>query len=310
MRDVREESQSGANALAAEPLDGVPTIVPRPWVGPWTALRRLARNPLTLFGLIILGLLVFCGVFAPLIAPESPTTIHLLQRLKPPSAQHLFGTDDVGRDLLSRVIWGARVSLEIGAIVIGIAVSSGFALGATAGYFRGIFDDVVMRVMDVILAFPPLILAMAIASFLGPNLNNAMIAIAVVQIPKYTRLARSEALGLREAPFVQASQALGAPSRHVILRHVMPNSFSSILVIATLDFGLVILTAASLGFLGLGAQPPTPEWGLMVSDGRKYLVDAPWFSAFPGVAIMLVVIAANVFGDGLRDLLDPRLRKD
>jgi len=242
------------------------------------------------------------------LAPNDPTQMRLLTRLKPPSAQFPLGTDDLGRDILSRVIWGARVSLQVGLIVVGLAGVTGFLLGAACGFFRGLFDDLVMRVIDIILAFPPLILAMAIASYLGPDLNNAMIAIAVVHVPKYTRLARGEALALRETLFVLAARAYGAQDWRIILRHIVPNSFASILVIATLDFGLVILTAASLGFLGLGAQPPTPEWGLMVADGRKYLLDAPWFALFPGLTIMFVVIAANVFGDGLRDALDPRLR--
>jgi len=275
-------------------------------------LRREAgqvlRNPLMLFGLGVMLLLVVCALLAPLLAPGDPTQMRLGQRLRPPSWDFLFGTDDLGRDIFSRVIWGSRVSLQIGLIVVGLAGSIGFALGATAGYARGFFDHAVMRGVDVVLAFPPLILAMAIASFLGPDLNNTMIAIALVHIPKYTRLARGEALALRETAFVLAARASGASAARIILRHIAPNSLSSMLVVATLDFGLVILTAASLGFLGLGAQPPTPEWGLMVADGRKYLLNAPWFATFPGQTIMVVVIAANVFGAGLRDLLDPRLR--
>ncbi len=270
--------------------------------------NQLLRNPLMLFGLMVMLLLVVFALLAPFLAPGDPTQMRLGQRLRPPSWDFPFGTDDLGRDILSRVIWGSRVSLQIGMIVVGIAGSIGFVLGATAGYGRGFFDHTVMRVVDVVLAFPPLILAMAIASFLGPDLNNTMIAIAVVHIPKYTRLARSEALALRETAFVLAARASGASAARIILRHIAPNSLSSMLVVATLDFGLVILTAASLGFLGLGAQPPTPEWGLMVADGRKYLLNAPWFASFPGLTIMAVVIAANVFGDGLRDLLDPRLR--
>lgn len=269
---------------------------------------QIARNPLMLFGLTVILVLVLSALLAPLLAPGDPTLMRLGQRLRPPSAEYPFGTDDLGRDILSRVIWGSRVSLQIGLIVVGLAGTTGFALGAAAGYFRGPFDYLIMRVVDIVIAFPPLILAMAIASFLGPDLNNAMVAISLVHIPKYTRLARSEALSLRESAFVLASRASGASAGRIIWRHIVPNSLSSMLVIATLDFGLVILTAASLGFLGLGAQPPTPEWGLMVADGRKYLLDAPWFASFPGLTIMLVVIAANVFGDGLRDLLDPRLR--
>jgi peptide/nickel transport system permease protein len=271
-------------------------------------LRRALRNPTFMFGVVVLAVMVICAILAPVLAPEDPIGLKFGSRLRPPSAQHLFGTDDLGRDILSRVIYGSRVSLQVGALVVLIAGSIGFVLGATTGYLRGIFDDVVMRIMDIILAFPALILAMAIASFLGPDLTNSMLAISVVHIPKYTRLARSEALALREALFVQAARASGASGMRIVLRHIIPNSLSSMLVVATLDFGLVILTAASLGFLGLGAQPPTPEWGLMVADGRKFLLDSPWYSTFPGLTIMLVVIAANVVGDGLRDLLDPRLR--
>ncbi|MGI9147129.1 MAG: nickel transporter permease [Chloroflexota bacterium] len=274
-------------------------------------LRRAARqvfgSPLMIFGFGIMLLLVVAAIFAPLLAPGDPTQMQLGQRMRPPSLQHFFGTDDLGRDILSRVIWGARVSLQIGLIVVGLAGTSGFLLGATSGYGRGPFDALVMRLMDIILAFPPLVLAMAIASFLGPDLNNAMVAIAVVHVPKYTRLARSEALVLREQLYVVAARSSGASSWRIVTRHIMPNSVASILVVATLDFGLVILTAASLGFIGLGAQPPTPEWGLMVADGRKYLIDAPWLASFPGLTIMVVVIAVNVFGDGLRDALDPRL---
>jgi peptide/nickel transport system permease protein len=287
---------------------GLGARAPGRWRAVGRELGRVWRHPVMLFGLSVMLLLVLTAIFAPLLAPDDPRTIHLGQRLRPPSAEHLFGTDDFGRDILSRIIWGSRVSLQIGLIVVGIAGTVGFLLGAASGYFRGAFDGVVMRLIDVILAFPPLILAMAIASYLGPDLNNAMIAIAVVHIPKYTRLARSEALALRETLFVLAARANGASAARIILRHVVPNSFASILVIATLDFGLVILTAASLGFLGLGAQPPTPEWGLMVADGRKYLLDSTWIATFPGLTIVIVVIAANLFGDGLRDALDPRLR--
>ncbi len=293
--------------LVAEP----PLARARPAGERRSGFRRTARgvlsNPLMVFGFGVMLLLVLVAIFAPVLAPSDPTRMQLGQRMRPPSPQHLFGTDDLGRDILARVIWGARVSLEIGLIVVGLAGTTGFLVGATSGYARGAFDGLVMRLMDIILAFPPLILAMAIASFLGPDLNNAMLAIAVVHVPKYTRLARGEALALREALYVLAARSSGASAWRIVTRHIMLNSLSSILIVATLDFGLVILTAASLGFIGLGAQPPTPEWGLMVADGRKYLIDAPWLASFPGLTIMVVVIAANVFGDGLRDALDPRL---
>ena len=271
-------------------------------------LHLVLRNPTMMFGLIVLAVMLGMALFAPLLTSEDPIRLQFGSRLRPPSAQHWFGTDDLGRDILARVIYGAQVSMRVGIVVVALAGSIGFVLGATTGYVRGLFDDVTMRLIDIVLAFPPLILAMAIASFLGPDLTNTMLAIAIVHIPKYTRLARSEALSLREALFVQAARSSGSSGLRIVLRHIVPNSLSSMLVVATLDFGLVILTAASLGFLGLGAQPPTPEWGLMVADGRKFLLDAPWYSTFPGLTIMLIVIAANVVGDGLRDLLDPRLR--
>jgi peptide/nickel transport system permease protein len=271
-------------------------------------LSQALRNPTLMFGLIVIVAMLVMAVCAPILTSEDPIKLQLGSRLRAPSAAHWLGTDDLGRDILARVMYGSRTSLWIGLVVVLVAGTLGFTLGATTGYLRGLFDDVVMRLIDIVLAFPPLILAMAIASFLGPDLNNTMLAIAIVHIPKYTRLARGEALALREALFVQAARSAGASGLRIVFRHIIPNSLSSMLVVATLDFGLVILTAASLGFLGLGAQPPTPEWGLMVADGRKFLIDSPWFSTFPGLAIMLVVIAANVVGDGLRDLLDPRLR--
>jgi peptide/nickel transport system permease protein len=278
------------------------------WRTLWRATQRVLQNRLTLFGLSVMLLLVFTAVCAPVLMPDSPTALRLGQRLRPPSAQFLLGTDEFGRDILSRIIGGTQVSLQIGLIVIGLAGTTGYLLGSASGYLRGRFDGVVMRVMDVILAFPPLILAMAIASFLGPDLNNAMIAIAVVHIPKYTRLARSEALALRESLFVLAARSTGVSHWRIITRHIMPNSLASILVIATLDFGLVILTAASLGFIGLGAQPPTPEWGALLNAGRDWVRNAWWLTTFPGLAIMVTVLAINMLGDGLRDVLDPQLR--
>lgn len=272
------------------------------------AARRLWGNPLTAAGLVVLGGLVLIAVLAPVLAPLDPNAIDLSRRLRPPGPGGVLGTDALGRDLLSRMIWGAQLSLQIGAVVVLLAGATGFLLGAVAGYVRGAAEVVLLRVIDILLAFPPLVLAMAIASFLGPDLQNAILAIAIVHMPKYARLARGEARVLRERLFVQAAQTIGVPPWRIILRHVMPNAFPSLLVVATLDFGLAIMTAASLGFLGLGAQQPAAEWGVMVADGRKFLLDAPWLATFPGLAIMAVVIAANVFGDGLRDWLDPRLR--
>lgn len=274
----------------------------------WAWLRDLTRNPLTLSGMVVVAGLVVAALFAPLLAPGDPTGFALTQRFEPPGRVFLLGTDDYGRDILSRLMWGARTSLQIGLVVVLVAGSVGFLLGSLSGFVRGPFDHVLMRVMDVVLAFPPLVLALAVASFLGPDLRNAMIAIAIVYLPKYVRLARGEALALRESLFVLAARSSGVPPARIVLRHVMPNSLAPMLVVATLDLGQVILVAASLGFLGLGAQPPTPEWGAMVADGQKYLLESPWLATFPGLTIVLAVVAFSVFGDGLRDVLDPRLR--
>ncbi len=273
------------------------------------AAREIHRNPLTLFGLCVVVALVLLAIFAPLVAPYDPIAIDLRGRLQPPTWTHWMGTDEVGRDILSRVVYGARVSLQTGLIVVGVAGTIGGLLGAACGYIRGLLDEVVMRTLDVVMAFPSLILALAIAAMLGPSLVNAVIALAVVQIPRYTRLARGEALQLRELQFVLAARALGASHARVVLRHIIPNSLSSLIVMATLGFGQVILYAASLSFIGLGVQPPTPEWGAMVSIGRKYVQEQWWYSTFPGLAIFVVVVAFNVFGDGLRDILDPRWRR-
>lgn len=273
------------------------------------ALREIRRNPLTLFGLGVLLTLVLVALFAPLIAPYDPIAINLGNRLQPPSWRHWMGTDEVGRDILSRVVHGARISLQTGLIVVGIAGVVGGFLGATRGYVRGRLDEIVMRALDVVMAFPSLILALAIAAMLGPSLVNAVIALAVVQIPRYTRLARSEALQLREQQFVLAARGLGGSHLRIVLRHIIPNSLSSLIVLATLGLGQVILYAASLSFIGLGVQPPTPEWGAMVSIGRKYVQEQWWYSTFPGLVIFVVVVAFNVFGDGLRDILDPRWRR-
>ncbi len=282
----------------------------RPIGGPLVgAFREIRRNPLTMFGSCVLLSLVFLAIFAPVVAPYDPIAIDLRGRLQPPGWSHWMGTDEVGRDILSRVIYGARVSLQTGLIVVGVAGLIGGLLGAASGYIRGLFDEVVMRSLDVVLAFPSLILALAIAAMLGPSLVNAVIALAVVQMPRYVRVARSEALQLREQQFVLAARGLGATHRRVVLRHIIPNSLSSLIVMATLGLGQVILYAASLSFIGLGVQPPTPEWGAMVSIGRKYVQEQWWYPTFPGLAIFIVVVASNVFGDGLRDVLDPRWRR-
>lgn len=248
------------------------------------------------------------ALFAPALAPADPLDQKLSLRLKPPSLAYWLGTDQLGRDMLSRLLFGARISLIIGLVVVGLAGTFGTLVGLVAGYTRGIVDEVLMRVTDLFLAFPALILAMAIAGALGPNLNNAMIAIAVVTWPVYARLARSQVLSLREREFVEAARSLGASTPRILWRHILPNTLAPLLVQASFDMGGAILTAAGLSFIGFGAQPPTPEWGVMISEGRKFITTHPWLSLFPGLAILLTVAAFNLIGDGLRDALDPRLR--
>jgi len=262
-----------------------------------------------LVGLAIVVALVVVAVFAPWIAPYSPTKINLRERLKPPSVAHPFGTDDAGRDILSRVIYGSRVTLRICVLVVGLTLGIGTLLGLISGYFGGWVDEVLMRVSDVFLAFPALILAMAIAAALGPSLENAIVAMVAIWWPRYARVTRGQVLSIREIDFVAAARAAGASSTRIMLRHILPNCISPVVVQATLDLGEVVLTAATLSFIGFGAQPPTPEWGAMVSVGRNFLRDYWWYTTFPGLAILITVMGFNLLGDAVRDILDPRLRR-
>jgi len=234
--------------------------------------------------------------------------MHLSERLSPPSSKYLFGTDDVGRDILSRVIYGSRISLRICTLVVGLTIGIGTILGIVSGYWGGWIDELIMRISDVFLAFPALILAMAIAAALGPSLENVILAMVVIWWPRYARVTRGQVLVLREIDYIVAARAVGVHNRRIIMRHILPNCISPVLVQATLDMGEVLLTAATLSFIGFGAQPPTPEWGAMISLGRNYLRDNWWYATFPGLAILLTVIGFNLLGDAARDILDPRLR--
>ncbi len=270
-------------------------------------LRRFARDPGAVLGLVLMVLLALLALFAPFIA-GNPLKQTLAERLEPPSARHLLGTDQLGRDVWSRVVYGARISLRLGLIVVSLSLLVGGLVGLASGLLGGVWDDVLMRVTDIFLAFPALILAMAISAALGPNLTNVMIAVAAVSWPGYARLLRSQVLSLKHLEFVDAARALGASGNRVALRHLLPNSLSPLLVQASFDIGSAILTAAGLSFIGFGAQPPTPEWGAMVSETRNFIGEAPWASSAPALAILLTVLAFNLFGDGLRDVLDPRGR--
>jgi len=272
------------------------------------ALRRFLRNPGTVLGSALALLLLLVAVFAPQISGD-PLAQDLAVRLQPPSAEHLLGTDQLGRDVWSRVVHGSRISLRIGLTVVSVALLLGGFIGLVAGMFGGLVDEVAMRITDIFFAFPALILAMAIAGALGPSLGNLMIAVAAVTWPYYARLIRAQVLSLKTLDFVDASRALGASRWRQALRHVLPNAITPLLVQASFDVGAAILTAAGLGFIGFGAQPPTPEWGAVVSETRSFISEAPWASSAPAIAILITVLAFNLLGDGLRDILDPRGRR-
>jgi peptide/nickel transport system permease protein len=274
----------------------------------WRLAARTLRNPLTLAGLLIISLLVVLAFVAPAIAPYDPLKTNTLQRLQPPSDAHVFGTDQLGRDLFSRVLYGTRISLRIAILTAVVALAIGGPLGIVSGYFKGRLDLLLMRVTDMFMAFPRLILAMAIAAALRPTLENVVIAISLAAWPAYARLARSVAMALREENYIEAARGLGASQSRILARHVLPGVVSPVVIQVSLDMGNILLTAAGLGFIGFGAQPPTPEWGLMISEGRNYITSQWWLSTFPGIAISLVVLGFNLLGDGIRDVLDPRLR--
>lgn len=259
-------------------------------------------------GLIIIVLLAAVALSAKVLAPYDPNQIDVGGFLDKPSIDHLFGTDSLRRDVFSRVVYGSRISLTVGFISVAIGAVFGSAVGLVAGYYAGWVDNLLMRLIDVMLAFPGILLALAIVSILGPSLNNLMIAVGVSAIPTYARLTRGSVLAARENVYVEAARSVGVPNRQIVLRHILPNVVSPIIVAATLGVGTSILAAAALSFLGLGSQPPEPEWGRMLSEGRGYLRDQWWISAFPGIAIMVTVLGVNMLGDGLRDALDPRLK--
>jgi peptide/nickel transport system permease protein len=264
------------------------------------------RNPLMTTGLALSVLIVATALLAPAIATHPPDAVHPTQTLLPPSGGHLFGTDQLGRDIFSRVVYGARVSPLIAFLVLLLACVVGVPLGISAGYFGGIIDDVLMRITDVFLAFPALLLALAFAAVMKPSVANTTLAIALTWWPWYTRLVRGQAASVAGREHVEAARALGVPRRRILYRHVLPNSITPLIVQASLDVSAVILTASALSFLGLGAQDPTPDWGLMVSQGQSYFTTQWWLVTFPGAAILLTAVAFNLLGDGLRDVLDPR----
>jgi peptide/nickel transport system permease protein len=273
----------------------------------YAAWRGFARNSLALAGLVTVLLLILVALGADALAPYSPTVGDLrTQRLLPPSASHWLGTDDQGRDIASRLMHGSRITLYVVALVAVLAAPIGLVVGTVAGYAGGWIDVVLMRITDIFLAFPRLVLALAFVAALGPGIGNAVIAIAITSWPPYARIARAETLTIRQADYISAVRLLGASPWRIVLRHIMPLCVSSVIVRVTLDMAGIILTAAGLGFLGLGAQPPMPEWGAMIANGRQFVLDQWWVAAAPGAAICIVSLAFNLLGDGLRDALDPK----
>ena len=271
--------------------------------------RRFCKNKSSIIGMCILGIIVFCAVFADLIAPYDYAEQDLYNTLQPPNGEHWFGTDELGRDILTRIIYGARISLAVGIVAVFIACVIGGLLGAVSGYYGGMLDNVIMRFMDILYSIPSILLNISIIAALGSGVQNMMIAVGLTNIPRYCRLMRGSVLQIRDQEYIKASFASGATDWHLILKHIIPNALSPIIVQATLNVGSAIISCAALSFIGLGIQPPTPEWGAMLSNGRDLLRNHPHITIFPGLAIVTTVLSLNLMGDGLRDALDPKLKR-
>jgi peptide/nickel transport system permease protein len=298
-------------AVATSPVvQELQTAVPlRQAATPWIAARRrFLRSRTGVVGFVVLVIVVLLALFAAQVAPYSPTRQDFRVERQAPNPQHLLGTDEFGRDILSRVIWGAQASLQAGAVAASIALVVGLVLGMLAAFYGGRTDNLIMRFMDVLLAFPYILLAIAVVAILGPGLRNSMIAIGIVYIPYYARIVRGSVLSVRARDYVEAARALGAADQRIIWQHVLPNTLAPVIVQTTLNVGTAIIDTAGLSFLGLGTQPPTPDWGNMLAAGRSYVIDSPWIATFPGLAILVTVLAFNLMGDALRDAFDPRLR--
>jgi peptide/nickel transport system permease protein len=276
----------------------------------WRMYGRLfLRNRAGVIGLVILGTIVLAAILAPWVATHDPFYINRIDRLQGPSREHWLGTDEFGRDLFSRIVYGARSSMQVAGLAILISTAIGAPCGIIAGYFGGTVDTLIMRVMDIIFSFPAILLALGITAILGPSLRNAAIALGIVYAPGFSRIIRGPVLAAKELEYVDASRVIGAGTGRILARHLLPNVISPLIVTATVTFSFALLAEAALSFLGLGAQPPTPSWGVMLSDGRRFMESAPYLAIFPGLAVMLGVLASNLLGDALRDVLDPRLRR-
>lgn len=276
----------------------------------WKELWEITvRNKLTLVGFVLVGVIVFIGLLAPILAPYDPNLMNIPARLQGPGAEHFFGTDEMGRDILSRVMYGARISIAVGVTIVVVSAAIGIVLGSVSGYLGGRVDQAVIAVTDMILAFPSMVLALALTAAMGPGLLNTMLAVIIVRIPMYTRLMRGQVLVQKEQQYVRAARTFGEKPFWIVARHIVPNCLTPLMVQMTLGIGDAILIASSMSFIGLGAQPPMPEWGAMISTARIYAIDQWWYAAFPGLSILITIMGFNLIGDGVRDILDPRSRK-
>ena len=273
-----------------------------------SALKKLLRNRVTLAGLVVVVAVTLAAVLAPVLAPYSYDTVSVKEKLLEPSARQWLGTDQFGRDILSRILYGAQVSLVVGVAGMFVALAAGVAIGAAAGYYGGWLDEALMRSMDVIMAFPYIVLGVAMAAVVGPSFQNLIFIIGVIRVPQFARITRGAVLSIRSADFVEAARCLGQRPTIILVKHILPNCITPVVVLASLSVATAISAEAALSFLGLGVQPPMASWGTMLADGRQYMYNAPWIATFPGLAISITILGYNLFGDGLRDVLDPRLR--
>jgi peptide/nickel transport system permease protein len=287
------------------PVEAVEDKVISPWKDAW---RSFKKNKIALVGLSIVSFFIVIAILADVLAPYSYSNVELKDKHIAPSAEHWFGTDELGRDIFSRILHGARISLWVGFFSVAGSVIVGSLLGIVAGYYGKWVDGIISRIFDILLAFPSILLAIAVVSVLGPSLKNALIAIAIINVPTFGRLLRSRVLSVKEEEYITAARAIGMSDFRILVHHILPNSLAPIIVQGTLAIATAIIEAAALGFLGMGAQPPTPEWGKMLADSKDFIIQAPWTVLFPGLAIMLTVLGFNLMGDGLRDALDPRMK--
>lgn len=272
-------------------------------------MRRFRRNPMCIVGISLVGLLLFIAVFGPLIAPNDPILVNTADRFTPPGREYWFGTDEFGRDIFSRILYGGRIAVQVGLVSVTVAFFGGIVLGLVSGYYGGIVDTILSRLLEIWLSFPDILFVIAVVAILGPSLNTVILALGFLSIPAYARIVRGSVLSTRRELYVEAARSVGVGSNRIMLRHILPNVVAPLIILSSMRFGGALLTGAGLSFIGLGAQPPSPEWGAILSTGRMYMYQAPWITVFPGLAIAIFVLGVNMLGDGLRDVLDPRLTK-